>query len=126
MGENDISARGAPRPPGPDLTGRIPEKLAMPDAEVIFYPAFFPKPQSDAFYEDLLANANWKQEKIKLYGKPVNLPRLTAWYGDEGKSYRYSGIKVDPDPWPPTLLAIKREVEAVSGVSFNTTALRLL
>ncbi|RYF39692.1 MAG: hypothetical protein EOO38_22925 [Cytophagaceae bacterium] len=32
----------------------------------------------------------WRQDYIKLYGKSIPLPRLTAWYGDPGKSYRYS------------------------------------
>src|SRR4051794_34715409 len=80
------------------------ERLDMPDAEVVFYRTFFTKEQSDAFFEDLRCSANWKQEQIKFYGKLIDLPRLTAWYGDEGKTYTYSGITVHPDPWTPTLL----------------------
>jgi alkylated DNA repair dioxygenase AlkB len=99
------------------------ERMNMPDAEVHFYRAFFTKEQSDAFYEDLHRNANWKQEQIKFYGKLIDLPRLTAWYGEEGKSYTYSGITVDPDPWTPTLVTIKKEIEAVSGVIFNSVLL---
>jgi alkylated DNA repair dioxygenase AlkB len=97
----------------------------MPDAEVIFYPTFFPPPQSDALFEDLLRGTDWRQEQIKFYGKPVNLPRLTAWYGDDGKTYWYSGIRSEPRPWTPALLAIKREVEAAAGVSFNSVLLNL-
>jgi alkylated DNA repair dioxygenase AlkB len=104
---------------------RTPQKLDMPDAEVFFYPTFFPRAQSDTLYQQLLDTTNWKQEKIKLYGKPIDLPRLTAWYGDAGKSYSYSGITVDLDPWTPALLAIKREIEAVSGVTFNSVLLNL-
>lgn len=71
---------------------RVAEQLVMPDAEVFFHRAFFSKAQSDVFYQDLEENTNWKQETIKFYGKLIDLPRLTAWYGDEGKSYTYSGI----------------------------------
>jgi alkylated DNA repair dioxygenase AlkB len=99
------------------------ERLDMPDAEVVFYRNFFSKEQSDTYYEDLRCNANWKQEQIKFYGKLIDLPRLTAWYGDEGKKYTYSGITVEPDPWTPMLLTIKNEIEAVSGVIFNSVLL---
>jgi alkylated DNA repair dioxygenase AlkB len=108
-----------------DSAGRTPEKLVMADADVIYYRTFFTRLQSDTFYQALLDTTNWKQEKIKLYGKPMDLPRLTAWYGDEGKSYSYSGIRVDPDPWTPALLAIKQEIEAVSEVCFNSVLLNL-
>src|SRR5262249_24736355 len=77
------------------------------------------------FLQKLMETINWKQEKIKLYGKPIDLPRLTAWYGDEGKSYTYSGIKVDPEPWTADLLDIKQEIETVSGTSFNSVLLNL-
>src|SRR4051812_26684577 len=51
-------------------------------------------------------------ERLELPdAKLIDLPRLTAWYGDEGKGYTYSGITVNPDPWTPTLLGIKKEIE---------------
>jgi alkylated DNA repair dioxygenase AlkB len=106
-------------------SSRVPTKLALLDGDVDYYPAFFSKAESDALFQDLLATTNWKQEKIKLYGKLIDLPRLTAWYGDQGKSYTYSGIKVVAEPWTDTLLRIKREIEAVSGVSFNSVLLNL-
>ena len=120
MSQNDIQRREAG-----GGEARFPENLVMPDAEVILYRTFFSEPQSDTFLRELLETTNWRQEKIKFFGKPVDLPRLTAWYGDEGKSYRYSGIQVNPDPWTPTLLAIKQEIEAVSGVVFNSVLLNL-
>src|SRR5262249_43588439 len=91
MSDRDGNPPEAPQQRPPHSTDRIPEKLAMQDAEVLYYRTFFAKPQSDSFYEDLLRNADWKQERIKLYGKSIDLPRLTAWHGEEGNSYHYSG-----------------------------------
>ena len=105
--------------------GRQGERLEMPDAEVIFYRGLFPEAQSDELYQALLSGTDWKQRSIKLYGKEVPLPRLTAWHGEPGKAYRYSGIKEEPAPWTPALLAVKREIEAVSGASFNSALLNL-
>ncbi len=42
-------------------------------------------------------------------------PRLTASYGDDGLSYRYSGTVNVARPWTPTLLNIKEKIEAVQG-----------
>jgi len=111
-----------PEPSSPDGS---PETLEMPDAEVRFYPAFFSGAESDAFYQALLEGTEWRQEQIQLYGRAIPVPRLTAWYGDAGKSYRYSGITVEPAAWTPPLLAIKGAIEGVSGVTFNSVLLNL-
>ncbi len=102
-----------------------PQTLPMPDADVRFWPQFFDAAASDAYLHDLTTTIAWKQEAIKLYGKSVALPRLTAWYGDEGRVYSYSGITVHPLAWTPELLAVKSRVEAVSGVVFNSVLLNL-
>ncbi len=104
---------------------RTAEKLEIADASIEFYPEFFSRSQSDAYFKYLLATANWKQEQIKWYGKQVDLPRLTAWYGNKGKSYTYSGIHVQAEPWLPELLEIKQQIEAVSDVEFNSVLLNL-
>ncbi|HSF33315.1 MAG TPA: alpha-ketoglutarate-dependent dioxygenase AlkB [Candidatus Tectomicrobia bacterium] len=101
------------------------ERLEMPEADVVLYRTCFTGLQSDAFFEELQRNASWNQEKIKLYGKLIDLPRLTAWYGDEGRSYTYSGITVTPIPWMLVLLEIKKEIEVLSGVIFNSVLLNL-
>lgn len=101
------------------------EVLIMPDADVRLYRSLFTQEESDRIFTQLQQQTHWKQEFIKLYGKPVAIPRLTAWYGDEGKSYTYSKIKMTPDPWTSTLLEIKSKIEAVSGVTFNSVLLNL-
>ena len=74
------------------------KRLDNLDDEVIFYPNFFNIEESDQFFQALESESNWRQDYIKLYGKSIPLPRLTAWYGDRGKSYTYSGIEQHPDP----------------------------
>jgi alkylated DNA repair dioxygenase AlkB len=101
------------------------KRLEMSEADVIFYRAFFTEAQANVFYEELYRNVSWKQEQIKLYGKLIDLPRRTAWYADEGRSYTYSGITVTPNPWMPVLREIQKEIEAVSGVIFNSVLLNL-
>ena len=59
----------------------------------------------------------------ELYGKVIPLPRLTAWYGDPGAAYTYSGIKSEPNPWNDGLLHIKGRIEEMVGSAFNCVLL---
>jgi alkylated DNA repair dioxygenase AlkB len=95
------------------------------DGEVIFYPNFFSIQESERLFSDLYSSVKWKQDTICFYGKKMPLPRLTGWYGDEGKSYTYSGIEQHPAPWTPTLRLIKSKAEEISEVTFNSVLLNL-
>lgn len=97
----------------------------LPDAEVTLHPAFFNVAESDNFFARLRQEIAWRQGRITLWGKTHDEPRLTAWYGDEGKSYSYSGLVLHPLPWTPLLLEIKARVDAAANTSFNSVLLNL-
>lgn len=101
------------------------QNLLPHSGEAYFYPEFFAKKQSDLFCKMLLEEVNWKQEPIKLFGKEIMQPRLTAWYADAGKTYSYSGIIMPANEWTDALLKIKKDVEKVSKVTFNSALLNL-
>ncbi|MBD2243009.1 alpha-ketoglutarate-dependent dioxygenase AlkB [Nostoc sp. FACHB-888] len=101
------------------------DHLSVPDAEITYYPSYFTVEESDEILQRLFIEVNWQQDKIKCYGKEINLPRLTAWYGDTGKCYTYSKIKMNPMPWTPVLLLIKKRVEDIAEFSFNSVLLNL-
>ena len=99
--------------------------IKMQNAEITFHPDFFDPHESDVLFESLLDEIEWKQEKIKLYGKEMNMPRQMAWYGDRGKSYTFSRLRFTPKPWTSTLLYIKEKIEPLAEVSFNSVLLNL-
>jgi alkylated DNA repair dioxygenase AlkB len=99
------------------------EPLSMNDAEVIFYPNLFEPQESDCLFQVLRDEIIWRQDKIKLYGKEMDLPRKIAWYGDRNKSYTFSRIRLEPLPWTQTLLAIKERIETIAKVEFNSVLL---
>jgi alkylated DNA repair dioxygenase AlkB len=101
----------------------LPTRLELPDAEVLFCPAFFPAADAERLLLELRDTTVWRQETLTLYGKRLDIPRLTAWYGDEGTGYTYSGIANVPLPWTPALLEVKKAVEPVAGVIFNSVLL---
>ena len=93
------------------------------DGEVFFYPAFFDKTESDSIFEQLKQDTAWKQEGMKMYGKEIPFPRLTAWYADEGKNYTYSGLKNIPLPISPLLENLKNRCETQAKTRFNSALL---
>lgn len=110
----------------PDASSSVCGKeISLPDADVTFYPEFFSEAESHRFLHELLSQTQWRQDSAKFYGKEVNLPRLTAWFGDPRKSYTYSKIAMMSLPWTPLLLEIKDRVESVSKINFNCVLLNL-
>jgi len=97
----------------------------LPDADIVFYPSLLNEQQSDRFFTELKQTIAWRQDSITIYGRSIPQPRLTAWYGDPGKSYTYSGITMHAVPWTLPLLELKAAVEAVAGVTFNSVLLNL-
>ena len=97
----------------------------VPDAEIIYYPNFFDTEESDLLFQELLLTIPWQQDDIKVFGKVHAQPRLTALFGNEGKSYSYSNIKMQPHSWNPILQNLKLKVEAVSATEFTTVLLNL-
>jgi len=100
-----------------------PQKITMPDADVVFFEDFFSLSEANFLLEELKQEVTWQQEKISLYGREHDIPRLTAWYGNSEKTYTYSGITVTSLAWIDRLLEIKRRIEGVSSFSFNSVLL---
>ncbi|OOQ61720.1 alpha-ketoglutarate-dependent dioxygenase AlkB family protein [Mucilaginibacter pedocola] len=90
-----------------------------------YRPAFFSAEESGRLISALKQNIQWNQETILMYGKLLNTPRLTAWYGDNSKTYAFSGKSYDPYPWTKELLEIKHRVDAAAGITFNSVLLNL-
>ena len=89
-------------------------KINLPDAELLFFPNFWETGEASALFNLLKNELIWQQSAIKMFGKTIQEPRLTAWYGDEGKIYTYSGKTQIPNAWHPALLIIKDKIEKQS------------
>lgn len=100
-----------------------PFHLELPDADITYFPNFFDKVEADKIFIDLLENTVWQQDSIKVYGKTHPQPRLTALYGNEGKPYSYSNIKMQPLNWTLLLKKIKFHIESVANTNFTSVLL---
>jgi len=98
-----------------------PIALPLCGAELLYFEKVgFADP---ALLQQLFEEAPWKSEEITVFGKTYRQPRLIAWYGDEGASYTYSGIRHDPWPWSPRLQHLRDHVQALAGATFNSVLL---
>lgn len=113
----DLANNGSDRAKG--------DALLLRDADVVLYPHLFGEDESNQLLDELQWAIAWKSETISLYGKRMQQPRLTAWYGDPGCSYTYSHLTLTPHPWIPVLGQIKSKVEALCDRPFNSVLLNL-
>ncbi|SHG38748.1 Alkylated DNA repair dioxygenase AlkB [Flavobacterium segetis] len=100
-----------------------PVVFDLPDAEIIYFPNFYNQETADSIYLQLQQEILWQQDDIKVYGKVYPQPRLTALYGNEGLSYSYSNIKMQPHPWNSLLQQLKADVESYAQTNFSTVLL---
>lgn len=106
-----------------DEPGRSWEEFAMPDAEVSLLRSFIAEEAGRELLDALIRETPWRQDKIRVFGAEHDLPRLQQWFGDEGRTYRWSGIVMEPLPWSPALLRVRARVQEVVGAAFNSVLL---
>ncbi len=95
------------------------------NGEIQFYSRFFNKVEADNFLNYLKTKIIWKQESMNMYGRKVDFPRLTSWYGDNDKPYSFSGITLQPHAWTNEILEIKEKIEKLTTVNFNSVLLNM-
>ncbi|TQM21047.1 alpha-ketoglutarate-dependent dioxygenase AlkB family protein [Chryseobacterium aquifrigidense] len=87
---------------------------------------FLSAEEADTLQASLLENTPWEQRTQKMYDKMVLTPRLTAWYGDDKKSYQPADSNSSKtNSWTSELLSLKERIENEFGYRFNGVLLNL-
>ena len=73
--------------------------------------------------DKLITTVNWNNDYCIVYGRKFHIPRLQAWYGNEGIQYNYSNNLLKTQPWSESLLAIKHDVQQRTACEFNSVLL---
>lgn len=106
--------------------GRPQAVLADPASPVVLVPGWLPPAEADGVLERLDAEVRCEPAEVTLFGQTRPIPRLQAWHGDAGASYRYSGLAMQPAPWTPTLQALRERLERLRGAPrFNSVLINL-
>lgn len=101
------------------------EPLPLRDGELGWCPRFTPPGRTAGLFSQLLAILCWRQEYLRLFGRTLPQPRLSAWYGDPGSRYHYSGLQLEPLPWNPVLLELRQQLHTILGQDFNSVLANL-
>ena len=82
-------------------------------------------PDADSLFERLRSEIPWADHQVFVFGRWVQQPRLTAWFGDSDQPYHYSGNSLQAHQWTPDLLSIRGICEQLSGSTFNSALANL-
>lgn len=95
------------------------QSLPWPDGEFLFAPGFWSPAQAGALATALVEGCDWRQHTVRMFGRDLPAPRQSAWHGDAGADYRYSGQRHRPRPWTPVLVGVRDDIEQQLGLRFN-------
>ena len=74
--------------------------------------------EPDRVFAELRDVIGWEQHPIRVHGRTLLTPRLTAWIGDA--AYTYSGVTNHPQPWPAALATLRDRLHDEFGVVFDS------
>lgn len=91
------------------------------DGWVREYPAAFTPAEAEILRHTLIQQLPWRQDRVRIAGRELNVPRLQCWMGDA--DYAYSGIKLTAEPWHPVVDHIRERVQTLTEYQFNVVLL---
>ncbi|TPN86822.1 alpha-ketoglutarate-dependent dioxygenase AlkB family protein [Aquimarina algicola] len=108
-----------------DLFNTPKANLLPFDGEVRYYGSIMNIKKAQYYFDQLLKNIQWENDKAVVLGKQIVTKRKVAWCGDEPFSYTYSKTTKLAFPWTEELLDLKKIVEKETGEKFNSCLLNL-
>ena len=54
-------------------------RIDAPDIDIEFTPHFYAQAEADALAATLIASVEFEQQTLKIFGREVAAPRLSAW-----------------------------------------------
>ncbi|ANG62100.1 DNA repair protein [Marinobacterium aestuarii] len=99
--------------------------IQAPGADLVVVRGFVDTQQSKQLIRCLSLEIDWRQDRIRLFGREHAIPRLQQFQGEPGLHYRYSGLLLEARPWHPLIEQLRRRITAVEPAPFNCALLNL-
>lgn len=104
-----------------NLSEDKPQRIELNhESYLLIYPNWLQVP-----YQSLRDSIAWQQHSIRIFGREINEPRLSAWIGDPQCSYRYSQQLRLPMPWSEPLGVIREQLNREFDTHFNSVLANL-
>ena len=94
--------------------------LSIDTAKLHFWPDFLTENQADELFEELKTSNLWRQDKVKVFGKTYDQPRLCFLAAYRKVNYTYSGLTLPAVDFSKSLSLIKTRIEQTSSTRFNS------
>lgn len=94
-------------------SNNTPERLTIDQGELVLFHNWLSPEAAAECFDRLRESTPWEQSTITIAGRPVRIPRLNAWFGEPGMTYRYSGTRFAALPWTAELANLRLKVQSV-------------
>lgn len=110
-------------PPAEKEAVAVVKNFNQSNLQVSLHDPIFSATECNSLFHNLKTKIEWEQRQIRIFGKLIPQPRLSAFYGDAHQSYIYSGLLWQAKTWNEDLLKIKLRVEELCKQSFTSVLL---
>lgn len=100
-------------------------KVLLPDADIEYIEGLYSVEEATELFTVLQQSLDWRHDDIRMFGKIMKVPRLQAWYSDNGLTYRYSNMTLASKPWTATLATLKERISDYCQHDFNAVLANL-
>ncbi|MGB2404185.1 MAG: alpha-ketoglutarate-dependent dioxygenase AlkB family protein [Flavobacteriaceae bacterium] len=97
----------------------------IPNGDLFYYGSFISEAEGHRLFKTLSDRCPWQQDRITVYGKTYDQPRLTSLHAVHQKPYTYSNITMHPNPMTKELMEIKKRIETRTAHQFNSVLINL-
>lgn len=103
----------------------ITANLLPYDGVINYYGKVLNQQLSQHYFDRLLNTIKWKNDEAIIFGRHIITKRKVAWYANAEYEYTYSNKTKFALPWTKELLELKKIVEGITGMPFNSCLLNL-
>ncbi|MBM3430277.1 MAG: alpha-ketoglutarate-dependent dioxygenase AlkB [Bacteroidetes bacterium] len=93
--------------------------------EVFLIRNFLHENDCERYFSGLMKALSFEQKDIVMFGKRIEIPRLESFHAEDGKSYGYSGKRLETRSFNPILTSLKEKIEEQISVHFNSVLVNL-
>ena len=101
------------------------KNLLPGEGTVNYYGKILSIQEANHYFNSLLTNIEWENDKAVIFGKTIITKRKVAWYGDINFDYTYSNTTKQALDWTKELLELRQIIEKKTGETFNSCLLNL-